>query len=117
MAMIKGIKKPAQKPVDPMARMIATILKKLEASEGGRIRPEQLLNEEELEESKLMMKCAVSYYYHYIAEQADRGKKPRKPSSFIWYGQRHPLLYGGFGQMFISNKGGALLISSACDVT
>lgn len=110
----KSRKQTARKPVDRRARMIGTMLRKLEAN--PHMRYETLLDAEEYGEAVLMIRAAVVFVRGHMAAQHRTGKRARPPSSFIWHGQSYPLLFSNLGRVFIATKSGARLIGSGYDV-
>lgn len=120
MAMSASSKQPARKQIDRRARMVPEILRKLEDNLGiasGRIHPSQVLNHEELEESKLMLRAAVKFMNDYIAKRTSAGRKSfRLPKSFVWRNSRLDLYTSNLGRVFIATKSGARVLSSGYGV-
>jgi hypothetical protein len=111
MAMKNKSKQPARKPIDYKARMIGTMLRKLEANPSRRYK--EVLTAPEYSEAVLMIRDAVAYVQGYMAAQRRNGKRVTPPRRFRYHGQSYCLMYGVFlGQIFIANKSGRALIGS-----
>lgn len=103
-------KQPARRLIDYKARMISTMLQKLEANPSRRY--EEVLTADEYNEAVQMIGAAVAHVQQHMAVQRSKGKREKPPSRFNWNGRSYPLWFSNLGRVFIANKNGVRLIGS-----
>lgn len=108
--MKRSNQRPIRKPVDRRARMIDTMLRKLEANPHRRY--EEVLSVEEYNEAVLMIRAVVAYVQGYVVAQRYNGKRIRPPTHFEWHGSKYPLQYSNLGRVFIATASGERVIGS-----
>jgi DNA polymerase III delta prime subunit len=90
------------------ARKIDKILRKLETN--PRARYEDVLDDEEINLARLLMRAAVNHLQGCAAKR--RGQRFRLPKCFVFCGRRHWLKYSNLGRIFIATKRGVNVLGS-----
>lgn len=93
---------------DYLSRQIARVLCKLETSPGARY--EEILDDEEMELARLLMRAAVNHVQGYIARQ--RRQRFKLPKCFNLYGRRYRMRHSNLGRVFITTKHGVDVLGS-----